>query len=245
MLRMRLKMQGRNVFNDAKFCLREKKNHKTTMTFSNITCRIHAAEKKSHRAANSVTLLAVSKNQSIEKIRETYLAGQTRFAENYVQEAIEKQSALSDLIIEWHFIGTIQSNKTKLIATHFDWVHSVNRFDIAKRLNDARDAKRPLNICIEVNIDDEATKSGAKSQDVFWLAEKIKSLPNLRLRGLMVIPQKNHVDAFKKTSALQQELIRRGFLLDTLSMGMSADFEAAIAAGSTIVRIGTAIFGER
>ncbi len=215
------------------------------MTLSDITYRIRAAEKKCHRAPNSVTLLAVSKNQSIEKIREAYLAGQTQFAENYVQEAIEKQSALSDLQIEWHFIGNIQSNKTKLIATHFDWVHSVNRFEIAKRLNDARDAKHPLNVCIEVNIDDETTKSGAQSQDILSLAEKIKSLPNLRLRGLMVIPQKNHVDAFEKTSALQQELIRKGFLLDTLSMGMSADFEAAIAAGSTMVRIGTAIFGER
>jgi hypothetical protein len=215
------------------------------MTLSDIACRIHAAEKKYHRAPNSVTLLAVSKKQSAEKIREAYLAGQTRFAENYVQEAIEKQQALRDLPIEWHFIGTIQSNKTKLIAIHFDWVHSVNRFDIAERLNNARDTKNPLNICIEVNIDDEATKSGVKSSDVLSLAEKINSLPNLTLRGLMVIPQKNHVDAFEKTAALQQELIQNGFLLDTLSMGMSADFEAAIAAGSTMVRIGTAIFGER
>lgn len=215
------------------------------MTLHDIQSRICIAEKKHHRTPNSVTLLAVSKNQSIEKIHNVFDLGQTRFAENYVQEAIEKQNALSDLAIEWHFIGTIQSNKTKLIATHFDWVHSVNRFDIAQRLNNARDEKNPLNICIEVNIDDETTKSGVSSQDVFSLAEKIKSLPNLRLRGLMVIPQKNHVDAFKKTAALQQELIRSGFLLDTLSMGMSADFEAAIAAGSTMVRIGTAIFGER
>lgn len=215
------------------------------MTLLNIQSRIRTAETKSHRPPNSVTLLVVSKNQPIEKIREAFAAGQTRFAENYVQEAIKKQSALRGLAIEWHFIGTIQSNKTKLIATHFDWVHSINRFDIAQRLNNARDVKYPLNICIEVNIDDEATKSGVSSQDVLSLAEKIKSLPNLVLRGLMVIPQKNHVDAFEKTAALQQELIRSGFLLDTLSMGMSADFEAAIAAGSTMVRIGTAIFGEK
>ncbi len=215
------------------------------MTLSDIARRIRAAEKKFHRTHNSVLLLAVSKNQPIEKIRNAFAAGQTRFAENYVQEAIEKQSTLHDLPIEWHFIGNIQSNKTKLIATHFDWVHSVNRFDIAQRLNKARDAKHPLNICIEVNIDDEVTKSGVSSQDVFLLAEKIKSLPNLVLRGLMIIPQKNHVAAFEKTARLQQELIRGGILLDTLSMGMSADFEAAIAAGSTMVRIGTGIFGER
>ena len=206
---------------------------------------IRAAEISAHRVSNSVTLLAVSKNQSVEKIREAFASGQTRFAENYLQEALLKQAALPDLVIEWHFIGNIQSNKTKLIATHFDWVHSVNRFEIAQRLNHARDANHPLNICIEVNIDDEATKSGVSSQDVSSLAEKIKSLPNLTLRGLMVIPEKNHAAAFEKTAALQQELIRNGFLLDTLSMGMSADFEAAIAAGSTMVRIGTAIFGER
>lgn len=210
-----------------------------------INTRIHDAVKKAHRDLGSVTLLAVSKNQSIIKIREAYQAGQRKFAENYVKEALEKQNALSDLDIEWHFIGTIQSNKTKLIATHFDWVHSVNHFDIAKRLNDARGAVSPLNICIEVNIDHEATKSGVPAQDVLSLAEKIKSLPHLKLRGLMVIPQKNNIAAFEKTAALQQELIRSGFLLDTLSMGMSADFKAAIAFGSTIVRIGTAIFGER
>lgn len=217
----------------------------TTTALHQILARIRAAAQAAHRDADSVTLLAVSKNQSLEKIRNAFAAGQMRFAENYVQEAMEKQGALRDLSIEWHFIGNIQSNKIKLIATHFDWVHSVNCFDIAQRLNNARDATCPLNICIEVNIDNEETKSGVSSQDVFLLAEKIKSLPNLALRGLMVIPQKNHVDAFEKTAALQQELIRSGFLLDTLSMGMSADFEAAIAAGSTMVRIGTAIFGER
>lgn len=209
-----------------------------------ILSRIRDATVAAKRDPDAVMLLAVSKNQSVAKIRDLYQAGQKKFAENYVKEAIEKQKQLSDLDIEWHFIGNIQSNKTTLIANHFDWVQSVARADIAERLNRARDPhKPPLNICIEVNIDDEATKSGVKSSDVFWLAEKIKVLSHLRLRGLMVIPQKNHLAAFQKTAALQQELIRAGFLLDTLSMGMSADFESAIAAGSTMVRMGTAIFG--
>lgn len=207
--------------------------------------RIHAAEKKYHRIPNSGILIAVSKGQSIEKIRQAYAAGLNRFAENYAQEALEKQKALHDCNIEWHFIGNIQSNKTKWIANHFDWVHSVNSYRIAERLNHARTMKNPLNICIEVNMDDEPTKSGVAPKDVFLLAEKIKSLSNLKLRGLMVIPQKSHTEAFSKMAHLQQELIQAGVLLDTLSMGMSNDFEAAIAAGSTMVRIGTGIFGER
>lgn len=206
---------------------------------------IREAEKKYHRAPDSVTLVAASKNQSIEKIRAAYHAGLTRFAENYVQEAIEKQRQLSDLSIEWHFIGNIQSNKTKWIATGFDWVQSVNSYRVAERLNRARALHNPLNICIEVNIDQEPTKSGVLPQDVLLLAKQIRPLPNLKLRGIMVIPEKNHIVAFEKTACLQKELIQAGVLLDTLSMGMSHDFEAAIAAGSTMVRIGTAIFGER
>lgn len=211
-----------------------------------INNRILAAEKKSHRAAGSVKLIAVSKKQSHEKIREAFLAGQTAFAENYAQEAIAKQSLLPDLKIEWHFIGTIQSNKTKLIATYFDWVHSVSRFEIAEKLNQYREMmQKPLNICIEVNIDCEPSKSGIAPEDVLPLAKKIILLKNLRLRGLMVIPEKNNAHAFEKTAALQKKLMQAGLLLDTLSMGMSDDFEKAIQAGSTLVRIGTAIFGER
>jgi pyridoxal phosphate enzyme (YggS family) len=211
-----------------------------------ILTQIQQAAIQVSRDPESITLLAVSKNQSVEKIRAVYQAGQRKFAENYVQEAIEKQKQLTDLDIEWHFIGNIQSNKTKLIANRFDWVHSVSRLAIAERLSRARDPNKPaLNVCIEVNIDNEETKSGVELDAVFALVEKIKILPHLCLRGLMVIPQKNQGMAFQRTAALQQELIRAGFLLDTLSMGMSADFESAIAAGSTMLRIGTAIFGER
>ena len=216
------------------------------LALNNIIQKIRLAEKNAHRQPGDVSLLAVSKKQSSDKIREVFNAGQKCFAENYVQEAIEKQNALCDLNIEWHFIGTIQSNKTKLIAEHFDWVHSVNRLSIAEKLNHHRASnKKPLNICIEVNIDIEQTKSGVLPQDVFELAKNIAALKHLKLRGLMVIPEKNNLGAFQKTAQLQQQLINNGFLLDTLSMGMSADFEAAIQAGSTIVRIGTAIFGER
>lgn len=208
--------------------------------------QIHLAEIKYHRTPGNVSLLAVSKKQSAEKIREAFNAGQKSFGENYLQEALEKQIALRDLNIEWHFIGNIQSNKAKLIAENFDWVHSVSRFSIAKKLNDHRPAHlEPLNICIEINIDDETTKSGVLIESVFELSQNIAALKHLKLRGLMIIPKKSSQNAFQKTAALQRELIVRGFLLDTLSMGMSADFEDAIAAGSTIVRIGTAIFGVR
>lgn len=218
------------------------KNHIHT-----ILQKIHQAEEKHHRQPGAVSLLAVSKKQSSEKIREAYHAGQTCFAENYLQETLQKQRDLSDLDIEWHFIGTIQSNKTKLIAQQFDWVHSVDRLSIAEKLNrHCESLKKILNICIEINIDSEQTKSGALPQDVIDLAKNIATLKHLKLRGLMVIPEKdNPLLAFQKTAELQQQLMLNGFSLDTLSMGMSNDFEAAIAAGSTIVRIGTAIFGER
>ncbi|PIZ05001.1 MAG: YggS family pyridoxal phosphate-dependent enzyme [Gammaproteobacteria bacterium CG_4_10_14_0_8_um_filter_38_16] len=208
---------------------------------------IRNAEIKYHRATQAVALLVVSKKQPIEKIRDAFLAGQTAFGESYVQEAIAKQKALHDLSIEWHFIGTIQSNKTKLIAHHFDWVHSVNRYAIAEQLNTHRPSNLSrLNICIEVNIDQDETKFGVNPNDVLSLATKITSLKNLALRGLMVIPRMNNSEAaFEKTAALQKELMQAGLAIDTLSMGMSADFDAAIKSGSTIVRIGTAIFGER
>lgn len=199
-----------------------------------ITQKIRDAEIKYHRAANEVSLLAISKKQSAEKIREAYNAGQKKFGESYLQEALAKQAILKDLDIEWHFIGNIQSNKTKLIAQNFNWVHSVNRLSIAEKLNAHRASiQTPLNICIEVNID--------SPEDVFALAKNIAPLKHLALRGLMIMPKKGTQG--KPGTAL--ELIRDAFLMDTLSMGMSGDFEAAIAAGSTIVRIGTAIFGER
>lgn len=209
-----------------------------------VTHKLRVAEKQCHRAPHSVTLLAVSKNRSADNIRQAYSAGQTKFGENYAQEAIKKQHQLSDLAIEWHFIGTIQSNKTKPIATHFDWAHSVNKVSVAEKLNGYRQSlPTALNVCIEVNIDAEPTKSGVIPEVMFTLAEKIITLPHLKLRGLMVIPRKTHSTiAFEKTKRLFDALIQRGFLMDTLSMGMSNDFENAIAYGSTLVRIGTAIF---
>ena len=198
------------------------------------------------RIPKNVTLIAVSKKQSAEKIRDAFNSGQKQFGENYLQEALDKQKQLTDLNIEWHFIGTIQSNKTKLIAQYFDWVQSVDRLIIAKRLNDQRPAHLPpINICIEININEEKTKSGVLPKDVFELAKNISELKQIKLRGLMIIPEKNNLGAFRKAALLQKQLIQAGFLLDTLSMGMSADFEEAILAGSTMVRVGTAIFGNR
>jgi len=213
------------------------------MTIENLAAiqqQIFAAKRST---SSSITLIAVSKTRSANQIRELFNAGQKAFGENYLQEALEKQRLLQDCDITWHFIGTIQSNKTKLIAENFSWVQSVNRASIAKRLNDQRPANLPpLNICIEVNIDEEKTKSGVMPNDVAALAKEISSLKNITLRGLMIIPTKNNTTGFQKAAALQQQLIQQGFRLDTLSMGMSTDFIDAIEAGSTMVRIGTALF---
>lgn len=213
---------------------------------------IHACEKRFHKTAGNVMLLAVSKKQPAEKIETAFQAGQAAFGESYVQEAIEKQKQLAHLAIDWHFIGNIQSNKTKLIASHFNWVHSVNRQSIAKRLNDHRpDHLPPLNVFIEVNIDNDPSKSGVPVTDVKLLAQSITTHhPKLNLRGLMVIPHhekdpNKQFLIFKKVADLQASLISKGIVLDALSMGMSADYEMAIKAGSTLVRIGTALFGER
>lgn len=193
-------------------------------------------------------LLAVSKTQPAEAIREAFDAGLRDFGENYLQEALEKQADLADLPLRWHFIGPIQSNKTKAIAEHFDWVHSVDRLKIAQRLSEQRpDALGPLNICIQVNVSGEASKSGCSPEAVAALAETIATLPRLRLRGLMTIPAptENPVEqrqAFARLRRLKETL---GADLDTLSMGMSQDLEAAIAEGATWVRIGTALFGAR
>ncbi|OGT38054.1 MAG: YggS family pyridoxal phosphate enzyme [Gammaproteobacteria bacterium RIFCSPHIGHO2_12_FULL_37_14] len=211
-------------------------------------------EKKYGRTPNSVRLLAVSKGQSAEKIKLAYAAGQRCFGENYLQEALEKIDDISrhcDETIEWHFIGHLQSNKTRKIAEHFAWAHSVCDKNIAKRLNDQRPAHLPpLSICIQVNISHEASKSGTGSDQVLALAEYCTSLPNLRLRGLMAIPAiKNHLAEqraeYNKLRSIYEWLQQRGLELDTLSMGMSNDMEAAIAEKSNLIRIGAAIFGER
>jgi len=198
-----------------------------------------------------VTLLAASKAQTAEKLREAYQAGQTKFGENYLQEALNKQIELTDLNIEWHFIGPIQSNKTQPIAQHFSWVHGVDRLKIAQRLNDARPAELPpLQICLQVNISGEASKSGIAPNELFKLVKSVGALPKLRLRGLMTIPEPTDDEAlqreqFKKMRLLLNDLKKEGIMLDTLSMGMSSDYKIAIEEGSTIVRIGSAIFGAR
>jgi PLP dependent protein len=212
---------------------------------------IHQAEQCYHRQAGHVQLLAVSKQQPIEAIREAVAGGQLCFGENYVQEALQKITALADLPLEWHFIGTIQSNKTQAIATHFSWVHSLDRLSIARRLNQQRPPHLPkLNVCIEVNISQENTKSGVTLDALSELAHAVNSLENLHLRGLMAIPHPmldfaEQRVVYQHVQAVYAELCAQGLALDTLSMGMSGDFVAAIAAGSTIVRIGAALFGPR
>ena len=201
----------------------------------------------------SVTLLCVSKTVSADAVREAFDAGERCFGENYVQEAVDKMAALADLRsqIEWHLIGPLQSNKTRLAAERFDWVHSVDRLKLAQRLSEQRPAHlAPLQICLQVNISGEATKSGLAPADVAGVARAIDGLPRLRLRGLMAIPEPAaDIVAQRRPHAalreLQHQLQREGHRLDTLSMGMTADLEAAIIEGATIVRIGTALFGAR
>ncbi|MGN5593075.1 YggS family pyridoxal phosphate-dependent enzyme [Stutzerimonas nitrititolerans] len=213
-----------------------------------VAARIREAAQAVGRDPDTVGLLAVSKTQPAEAIREANGAGLSDFGENYLQEALEKQARLADLALTWHFIGPIQSNKTRAIAEHFDWVHSVDRLKIAQRLSEQRPTELPpLNVCLQVNVSGEASKSGCAPQDVAELARTIATLPNLRLRGLMAIPEptndraEQHA-AFARLRQLQQALALE---LDTLSMGMSQDLEAAIAEGATWVRIGTALFGAR
>jgi pyridoxal phosphate enzyme (YggS family) len=211
---------------------------------------IHHAESAAQRPLDSVRLLAVSKTRSVAEIREAVAAGQTAFGESYVQEALEKMAALRDTTVEWHFIGPIQSNKTAQIAAHFDWVHSVDRLKIAQRLNDQRGDLPPLNVCIQVNTSGESSKAGIAESELVPLAEAIRQLPQLRLRGLMTIPAPEP-DLVKQRLPFRQlkhyldQLNGLGMELDTLSMGMSDDMEAAITEGATIVRIGTAVFGSR
>ncbi len=213
--------------------------------------QIAGAAQACGRAPEAVTLLAVSKTQSAATVQEAYAAGQRDFGENYVQEALDKIAALPLPGLVWHFIGPLQSNKTRDIASHFDWVHSVDRLKIATRLNEQRPAgMAPLNVCIQVNISEEDSKSGVALADVNALCEALQGLPNLRLRGLMAIPAPCDDPALQRAvyaplTALLRQLQTRYAGMDTLSIGMSADFAAAIAEGSTIVRVGTAIFGAR
>ncbi|HNV88939.1 MAG TPA: YggS family pyridoxal phosphate-dependent enzyme [Methylotenera sp.] len=215
-----------------------------------IQANIHQAKLAAKRD-DEVKLLAVSKAQPPEKLREAYLAGQRAFGENYVQEAISKQVQLTDCAIEWHFIGPIQSNKTQLIAQHFDWVHSVDRLKIAARLNEARPPSlAPLNVCIQINSSEEASKSGVDTASLAILAKEISAMPRLKLRGLMAIPAPSkdltkQRAQFKIVGDAFMQLQQQGFELDTLSIGMSDDYVAAIHEGATIVRIGSTIFGAR
>ncbi|MGV1717373.1 YggS family pyridoxal phosphate-dependent enzyme [Vibrio furnissii] len=220
-----------------------------------ITSQIENAQQKCGRSRSSVQLLAVSKTKPVEAILEAAEAGQRAFGENYVQEGCDKVQFFAEhhpeLDLEWHFIGPLQSNKTRLIAEHFDWMHTIDRAKIAQRLSEQRPAHLPpLQVLIQVNTSGETSKSGVSENDLFTLAELISGLPNLTLRGLMSIPENvpdyaSQLAAFRQLAALKDQLAEKYDGIDTLSMGMSGDMAAAIEAGSTIVRIGTAIFGQR
>jgi pyridoxal phosphate enzyme (YggS family) len=213
-----------------------------------VSSRIHAAAVAAKRDTDSVQLLAVSKTKPAEALREAYAAGLRDFGENYLQEALSKQLELADLPLIWHFIGPIQSNKTRAIAEHFAWVHSVDRLKIAQRLSEQRPADLPpLNICIQVNVSGEASKSGCTPADLPALANAISELPRIKLRGLMAIPEPTEDRAAQDAAfaAVQRLQASLNLPLDTLSMGMSHDLESAIAMGATWVRIGTALFGAR
>ncbi|MDD3328777.1 MAG: YggS family pyridoxal phosphate-dependent enzyme [Zoogloea sp.] len=213
--------------------------------------RIARAAEAAGRDAAEVRLLAVSKTWPADSVREAAAAGQRAFGENYVQEGAEKVDALAALGLEWHFIGPLQSNKTRLVANRFAWVHSIDRLKIAERLSAQRDAHLPpLEVCIQVNVSGEASKSGVAPAELPALAQAVAGLPRLRLRGLMAIPEPTSDVAvqrarFAALRELRDQLNAGGLALDTLSMGMSDDLEAAIAEGSTMVRVGTAIFGSR
>ncbi len=225
--------------------------HNIEKNLSNVRQQIINYAQLYHRESSEITLLAVSKTKPVSDIETAYAAGQRDFGENYLQEAEQKITALADKSIVWHFIGPIQSNKTRKISELFDWVHSVDRYKIAQRLDHQRPSERPaLNILLQVNIEDEPSKSGIKPEQILPLAEQIASLQHIRLRGLMAIPAIHHdfeqqrkplARMFQAFQQLQQQYPD----CDTLSMGMTADMKAAIAEGSTLVRIGTAIFGKR
>ena len=226
--------------------------HKIDDKLAKVTARIHQAALAAGRDPQTVQLIAVSKTQGADAIAQAYACGQRRFGENYLQEALDKQPQLAHLPgLEWHFIGPIQSNKTRPIAEHFAWVHSVDRLKIAQRLSDQRPPQLPpLHICIQVNIDDEQSKSGVSLAELPALAAAIQPLPRLVLRGLMAIPAastdpQQQRRSFAKLRSAMAVLNLQGLAMDTLSMGMSGDLEAAIAEGATLVRVGTDIFGAR
>jgi PLP dependent protein len=213
--------------------------------------RIARACAAAGRDVTEVTLLAVAKTFGPDAVRAAHAAGATAFGENYIQEAVEKQALLTDLDLQWHCIGPIQSNKTRLVATHFDWAQTVDRLKIAQRLADQRPAELPpLQVCLQVNIDGGPTKSGVVPEEALVLGQAIQQLPRLRLRGLMTIPEPasdfaGQLAVHRRSRELFDVLRQAGLPLDTLSMGMTDDLEAAIHAGSTMVRVGTAIFGRR
>lgn len=213
--------------------------------------RIAAACAAAGRDVNEVTLLAVSKTFGPDAVRAAQGAGQQAFGENYIQEAVEKIALLPGLLLQWHCIGPIQSNKTRLVAAHFDWAHTVDRLKVAQRLSEQRPPHlAPLQVCIQVNVDGGSTKAGVAPADALDLARAVAALPRLRLRGLMTIPEPApdfaaQLAVHEKARRLFDEMRDAGLALDTLSMGMTADLEAAIHAGSTMVRVGTAIFGGR
>ena len=213
--------------------------------------RIELACQAVGRASDTVKLLAVSKTMPAQAVREAYAAGQLAFGENYIQEGVDKIAALADLPLEWHCIGPIQSNKTKLVAENFAWVHSIDRLKIAERLSAQRPAHlTPLQVCLQVNVDGGSNKSGVAPEDLLALAQAVAKLPHLQLRGIMTIPEPAETEAearavHQQAKGLFDHLKTAGLTLDTLSMGMTADLEAAVAEGSTCVRVGTAIFGAR
>lgn len=213
--------------------------------------RVAVAARACGRSADDVILLAVSKTWPAASVREAAAAGQRTFGENYVQEALDKIAELPDLRLEWHFIGPLQSNKTRLVAEHFDWVHSIDRLKLAERLSAQRGpARAPLELCLQVNVSGEASKGGVAPEAAPALAAAIAALPRVRLRGLMCIPEPDGGEAllrerFAMLRGLRDRINASGLALDTLSMGMSHDLELAIAEGATMVRVGTAIFGAR
>ena len=225
--------------------------HKIDDQLAKVTARIHQAATSVARNPQTVQLIAVSKTQPAAAVAAAYAWGQRRFGENYLQEALEKQQQLAELDIEWHFIGPIQSNKTRPIAEHFAWVHSLDRLKIAQRLSEQRPAHLPpLQVCLQVNIDNEPTKSGVNLTELPALAQTVAALPNIQLRGLMAIPEASDDPAKQRAAFVQlrqalERLNSQGLALDTLSMGMSGDLEAAVAEGSSLVRVGTDIFGAR
>ena len=222
-----------------------------TENLSSLSDLLNKSATEAGRDPGAVRLLAVSKKQPLTKIRDAAAAGQRDFGENLVQEGVEKIRALADLDLTWHFIGHLQSNKTRVVAENFDWVHTIDKLKTARRLSDQRPAGLPpLNVCVQVNVDDEPSKSGVAPGEVFDLAGACVELPNLELRGLMCLPAiREGLEAQRKPfavlRALAEDLRDRGIDTDTLSMGMTADYRAAILEGATIVRIGTALFGER